>query len=48
MSIAIEVLRAAMILAAAKITIAARIAGFRPQMSLHFAQMGPDAALATM
>ena len=46
MSIVIDVLRAARILAAAKTATAARSAGLRPQMSLHLAQMGPEAAFA--
>jgi hypothetical protein len=46
MSIVIDVLSAARILATAKTAIAPRSAGLRPQMSLHFAHMGPEAAFA--
>lgn len=45
-SIRMDVLRAAMMLATAKIATAPRSAGLRPHISLHFAQIGPDAAFA--
>jgi hypothetical protein len=41
-----DVLSAARMLATAKTATAPRSAGLRPQISLHFAQIGPDAAFA--
>lgn len=46
MSIDMDVLSAAKMLATAKTATAPRSAGLRPQMSLHFAHIGPDAAFA--
>lgn len=45
-NIGIFVLNAARILATAKIATPTSKAGLRPQISLHLAQMGPEAALA--
>lgn len=46
-NIGILMLTAAIMLATVKIPSAAKRAGLRPQMSLHLAQMGPAAALAS-